>query len=54
MPNGSVAAMVTRTVAGTETVLGTSVALPGVTLAANDKLKVRVQAVSNNHHHESG
>ncbi len=43
--DGTVAVVLTKMVAGTETTLSSTVVLPGVTVAANDKLRVRTQAV---------
>ena len=43
--DGTVVVVLTKMVAGTETAVSSTVVLPGVTMAANDKLQVRVQAV---------
>ena len=42
--DGTVVVVLTKMVAGTETAVSSTVVLPGVTMAANDKLQVRVQA----------
>ena len=43
--DGTVTVVLTKMVAGAETALSSTVVLPGVTVAANDKLRVRTQAV---------
>jgi PKD repeat protein len=44
-PDGTVVASLSRMASGTETALGASVTVPGLTMVAGDKLRVRTQAV---------